>query len=324
MRPIMTRASSLVVVTLLSCWGSAALAQSPLQLRMSLTYRGTPAGQVFHALADVLGYRLQLDSKVTGAVTLDVRNVTTETVLRAICESIGCRWRVDAGTLVVDHDAAAAAGAQGQGDPYAHVKVQYTSDEIPVQISWNAAPVDAVLKTLARMLDAELSLDRSLSDKRITLSLNRDTPRTVLNAICKQAGCQWRLAEGATRYLRVATLRPQEGADVGQAPSAPEFAPGVARPRDPGVTAPRLLSSAKPRYTPEALRAKIQGEVVLDCVVEADGTVGGVRVVRSLDKVYGLDSEAVKAARLYLFEPGTRAGKPIPVVMTLSMNFSLR
>jgi outer membrane biosynthesis protein TonB len=52
--------------------------------------------------------------------------------------------------------------------------------------------------------------------------------------------------------------------------------------------------------------------------------VGQVRVVKSLDKVHGLDDEAVEAARLYLFEPGTRAGKPIPVVIWLSMTFTLR
>ena len=324
MRPIMMRAASLLIVALFSCWGSAALAQSPLQLRMSLTYQGTPAGSVLQALADVLGYRLQIDSKVTGTVTLDVRNVTAETVLRVICESIGCRWRVDTGTLFIDYDAGAAAGVQGQGDPYAHVKVRDAFDQIPVQISWNAAPADAVLKTLARMLDAELSLDRTLSDKRITVSLNRDTPLTVLNAICRQAGCQWRLFEGANRLLRVVATRPQEGASVGQAPFASDFASGVARPRDPGVTAPKLRASAKPGYTPAAMQARIQGAVVLDCVVEADGTVGDVRVVKSLDQVHGLDSEAVKAARLYLFEPGTKAGKPIPVVVSLSINFSLR
>ncbi len=324
MRPIMMRVGSLVVVTLVSCWGSAALAQSPLQLRMSLTYQGAQASPVFQALADVLGYRLRLDSKVTGTVTLDVRNVTAETVLRAICESIGCRWRVDKATLYVEYDEAGAIGAQSQADPYAQVKVRDVFEDIPMQIFWNGAPVDAALKTLARMLDVDLSLDRTLSDKRITLSLNRDTPRTALNEICVQAGCRWRMLDGAKRVLRVTSLLFPEGARAGQAPSASDFAPGIARPRDPGVTAPKLLSSARPRYTPEAIRAKIQGEVAVDCVVEADGTVGNVRIVKSLDTLHGLDEEAVATARLYLFEPGSRAGKPIPVVVSLSMIFTLR
>jgi TonB family protein len=324
MRSITTRASSLIIVALFSCWGSTALAQNPLQSRMSLTYQGTPAGPVLQALADVLGFRLQLDDKVTGAVTLDVRNVTAETVLRAICESIGCRWRVEKGTLYVDHDAAAAGGTPGQADPYAHVKVRDTFDEIPVQISWNGAPVDAAIKTLARMLDAELSLDRALSDKRITLSLNKDNPRTALNAICEQAGCQWRMLAGAKRILRVIAVPRPGSPSTAQTPLVPGFAPGVARFGDPGVSTPKVLSTTRPRYTPEAMRAKIQGDVVMQCVVEADGTVGNVRIIKSLDKVYGLDDAAVEAARMYVFEPGTRAGKSIPVVATISVNFTLR
>jgi TonB family protein len=163
-----------------------------------------------------------------------------------------------------------------------------------------------------------------LSDKRITLSLNKDTPRTALNAICEQAGCRWRLTDGAKKILRVITVPPPGSPGVGQAPSTFDFAPGVARPRDPGVTAPKWLSPAKPRYTEKALRAKIQGEVVMDCLVETDGTVGEVRVVKSLDTVYGLDDAAVEAARMYVFAPATRNGKPIPVVVTLSIHFTLR
>jgi TonB family protein len=321
MKPVMTRTSFLLVFTLLSC-GSPAQAQSPLQSRVSLSYQGAPAGPVFQALAEDLGYRLRLDPKVAGAVTLDVRNVTAETVLRAICESIGCRWRVEASTLHVEHDP--TAGAQGQGDRYAQVRVRDVYEDIPVQILWNEAPMDAALKTLARMLDAELSLDHTLSDKRITLSVNKDTPRTALNAICKQAGCIWKLAEGAKRVLRVTAVPLPESAGFGRLYAVSDFAPGLARPKDPGVTAPKLITPANPQYTPAAMQAKIQGTVVIDCVVETDGTVGDVRIVRSLDKMYGLDYEAVEAAKLYLFEPGTRAGKPIPVVVVLSLTFSIR
>jgi TonB family protein len=265
---------------------------------------------------------LRLDPNVTGTVTLDVRNVTAGTVLRVICESIGCRWRVEAGTLHVERDP--TAGAQGPGDRYAQVRVRDVYEDIPVRILWNDAPIDAALKTLARMLSAELSLDRTLSDKRITLIVNNDTPLTALNAICKQAGCISRLGEQTRRVLRVTAVPLPESASFGRLYTVSDFAPGLARPKDPGVTAPKLITPAIPQYTPAAMQAKIQGTVVIDCVVETDGTVGDVRIVRSLDKMYGLDYEAVEAAKLYLFEPGTRAGKPIPVVVVLNLTFSMR
>ena len=91
-----------------------------------------------------------------------------------------------------------------------------------------------------------------------------------------------------------------------------------------GVELPRLLRDAKPQYTPDAMRAKIQGVVLLECIVLPDGTVGDVRVKRSLDPVFGLDQEAVKAARLWRFAPGTRNGQPVPVIVTIELSFSLR
>ena len=45
------------------------------------------------------------------------------------------------------------------------------------------------------------------------------------------------------------------------------------------------------------MRAKVQGTVLLECVVRPDGSVGDVQVVRSLDPTFGLDQEAIKAAQ---------------------------
>ena len=59
------------------------------------------------------------------------------------------------------------------------------------------------------------------------------------------------------------------------------------------------------------MRAKVQGTVLLECVVLPDGTVGDVEVVRSLDPTFGLDQEAIKAARQWRFAPGTRFGDPV-------------
>src|SRR4029453_10721059 len=56
-----------------------------------------------------------------------------------------------------------------------------------------------------------------------------------------------------------------------------------------GIESPVPLSQPKPQYTAEAMRAKIQGRVLLECVILPDGTVGEVRVLRSLDPIFGLD-----------------------------------
>src|SRR5437773_2148800 len=68
-----------------------------------------------------------------------------------------------------------------------------------------------------------------------------------------------------------------------------------------GVSAPKLIKEVKPKYTPETEAARIQGTVLLSTVVLEDGSVGDVRVSRSLDTKYGLDAEAIKAAKQWVF-----------------------
>jgi TonB family protein len=88
------------------------------------------------------------------------------------------------------------------------------------------------------------------------------------------------------------------------------------------VSAPRLIAEVKPRYTGLALRQKVQGTVVLEAVVTADGCVTQIRVVRSLDR--GLDEEAVGAVAQWKFEPGRLAGAPVDVLVTIMVDFLVR
>jgi periplasmic protein TonB len=90
------------------------------------------------------------------------------------------------------------------------------------------------------------------------------------------------------------------------------------------VLAPILLREVKPAYTPEAMRARIQGEVVLVGVVLPDGSVTRLRVLRSLDGTFGLDQEAIKAVRQWKFKPGMRLGQPVATEIAISVGFSMR
>ena len=91
-----------------------------------------------------------------------------------------------------------------------------------------------------------------------------------------------------------------------------------------GVVAPRVIKSVPPAYTPEAMRARIEGTVVLGAVVQDDGTVGDITIVRSLDAKYGLDEQAIKALKQWKFEPGTLQGKADAVRVRIEMQFNLR
>jgi len=91
-----------------------------------------------------------------------------------------------------------------------------------------------------------------------------------------------------------------------------------------GVTSPRLLKEVKPTYTGDAMRAKIQGVVTMEAVVMPDGSVGNVHIIRSLDDRFGLDQEAINTVKQWRFEPGRRLGQPVPVLVEIEMQFTLR
>jgi protein TonB len=93
---------------------------------------------------------------------------------------------------------------------------------------------------------------------------------------------------------------------------------------DEGLTMPAVVKEVKPSYTDAAKRERIQGSVTLEVVVLKDGTVGEVVVTRSLDQTYGLDEQAVNAARQWRFKPGKKDGQPVPVRVELEFTFTLK
>jgi TonB family protein len=99
--------------------------------------------------------------------------------------------------------------------------------------------------------------------------------------------------------------------------------PGVHSMQEAGVTPPRLLREVKPQYTPNAMRARIEGSVLLEAVVGVDGRVGAVHIVRSLDELNGLDEQAVRALEQWTFTPGMKEGVAVPVLITAQLSYAL-
>jgi protein TonB len=98
---------------------------------------------------------------------------------------------------------------------------------------------------------------------------------------------------------------------------------GVYQPGN-GVSTPRLLFQKTPAYTTDAMRAKVQGTAVVDCIVDTSGTPTNCHISRSLDSTFGLDQEAIKAAQQWKFAPGLLRGMPVKVQVQIEMTFTLR
>ena len=91
---------------------------------------------------------------------------------------------------------------------------------------------------------------------------------------------------------------------------------------DPNVVLPAELRSVKPQYTARAMRARVGGAVKMRAVVDTDGRVRDVQLMRSVHP--DLDEVAIQALRQWVFRPGTYMGKPVPVIVVVDMAFSLR
>ena len=91
-----------------------------------------------------------------------------------------------------------------------------------------------------------------------------------------------------------------------------------------GVTSPIVIFKPSPKYTADAMRAKVQGTVILSAVVLPDGSVTDISIVRSLDQSFGLDEEAKKNAAQWRFRPGMFKGEPVPVRIQIELDFNLR
>jgi len=88
-------AASLAIAT------TPATAQDALSKRVSLDLKAMAPGDAFKVIADAVGMKVTVDAKVTAPIDILVRDVTARTALTTIGESIGCRWSVSNGTLVV-------------------------------------------------------------------------------------------------------------------------------------------------------------------------------------------------------------------------------
>jgi protein TonB len=89
-----------------------------------------------------------------------------------------------------------------------------------------------------------------------------------------------------------------------------------------GISPPQLQREVKPVYTDEGRRRAIEGDVVMEIVVRRDGSVGDVRLVRTLGA--GLDQRAIAAVKQWRFSPARRQGAPVDILVEVAVGFALR
>lgn len=107
--------------------------------------------------------------------------------------------------------------------------------------------------------------------------------------------------------------------------------PGVAPPPEPreaapvhvggSITRPSRVYDVAPVYPAVARAARVEGTVILEAVIDSEGAVRDVRVLRSVPL---LDQAASEAVRQWRFTPTRLNGEAVPVVMTVTVTFRLQ
>jgi len=110
---------------------------------------------------------------------------------------------------------------------------------------------------------------------------------------------------------------------VPEPPPIEESAPLLAGVGD--VTLPVLIeeSRVRPDYPELARVARIEGNVVLQAVIRADGTVADLVVLRSTRPNSGFEQAAIEAVRQWRYKPALSGGRPVDVYFTVYVDFML-
>ena len=113
------------------------------------------------------------------------------------------------------------------------------------------------------------------------------------------------------------------GGVVGGLPEAPPPPPPPAAPVRVGgnIKTPTKTKDVRPVYPPIAQSARVSGVVIIEATIGADGKVKDAKVLRSIPL---LDQAALDAVKQWQFTPTLLNGVPVPVIMTVTVNFTLQ
>ena len=141
--------------------------------------------------------------------------------------------------------------------------------------------------------------------------------------------CRWQLAQKIDPKLAGADLSAfgAAGELLRNSPAEPSTASaqdGVQAPLKvgDGVTRPEILAHVFPLYTEAARKAKVEGTVIVEAIIDPDGSIKKVTILKG--QPMGLSLSAMESVCGWRFKPATLKGEPVKVHYVLTVNFSVQ
>jgi TonB family protein len=156
------------------------------------------------------------------------------------------------------------------------------------------------------ILETTIGTNGKVSDVRVVRSI------PLLDAAAVAAVRQWEYEPPIVNGRGVPVIT-RVAVEFKLTPPAPVRVGGAVKP-------PAQTKRVNPPYPPEAQAAGVQGVVIMEATIGADGKVTDVRVLRSIPL---LDQAAMDAVRQWEYAPTIVNGTPMPVIMTVTLNFTL-
>ncbi|MCU0250674.1 MAG: hypothetical protein MUE61_10715 [Vicinamibacterales bacterium] len=204
----MNRTSCAVVLSVLVVTLSApALAQDATARKVTLDLNGVEPLAAFRAVAAAIDVGVTVSPSVTDPVNIAVRNVTARTALNAMCESVGCRWTLTDGILVVKPVRDSAAETQYRvrvegtaTTPEGQAILEAFKRKLPSHMTFDNAPLGEVSRRLTESVGLPVKLVCKDPDvKTLTMDLSGLTLASALEAIGEaedRASASWQLTVG--------------------------------------------------------------------------------------------------------------------------------
>jgi TonB family protein len=202
---------------------------------------------------------------------------------------------------------------------------------------WEKAQKDQRLSTADKALYIQSGI--AATDRALALNPDYVEALTYKNILLRMQGnMETDLARRQALYAEADTLRnraielnktrpaaPRQAAEPGAPPAPPPppmppFVDGVRAVRIGGeVKTPMKVRDVKPIYPQEALDAKVSGLVIIEALIDPEGNVRNAQVLRSIPL---LNDAALDAVKQWKFAPTVMDGVAVPVVMTVTVNFT--
>jgi len=178
-----------VITALAFLFASAsARAQTDLGKRVSIDVNTVTPQEAFGSLARSLDCEISVDPAVQQPVTLRVFNVTARTALSAICESIGCRYRLDGKKLVIEPLPSKAGPKVLEGRKKADQLLMNFKKTMPQGMRFENAPLGSVLVAISDAAGFEITVEPLEADKKVTVDLSGRTIQEALKWLMDSAG----------------------------------------------------------------------------------------------------------------------------------------